>query len=52
MHLLHRTDPAVTAALARELADAGCTHMVLYMQRPFPPQTLRDVSRAVAEAVL
>lgn len=52
MHLFHPTEPAAAAALAGELADAGCTHVVLYMQRPFPPRTLRDVSRAVAEAVL
>ena len=52
MHLFDPTDPALAGRQARELADAGCQHIVLYMQTDFSAKTLRAVSRAVADAVL
>ena len=52
MHLFNPTDPAESAAKARELVAAGADHLILYMQREFDPAVVRDVSRAVADAVL
>ena len=52
MHLFNPTDPAESAARARELVAAGCDHLILYVQKEFDPTVVRDVARAVADAVL
>ncbi|MHA3703691.1 TIGR03560 family F420-dependent LLM class oxidoreductase [Jatrophihabitans sp. YIM 134969] len=52
MHLFNPTVPADAAAKARELAAAGADHLIIYVQRDFDPTVVRDVSRAVADAVL
>jgi F420-dependent oxidoreductase-like protein len=50
-HLLDPIDPRSAARDARTLADQGCDHVMLYLQRQFDPGILRDVVHAVADAV-
>lgn len=52
MHLFNPTDPAQAAADARRLAAAGVQNVIVYMQGTIDPVTIRDVSRAVADAIL
>lgn len=52
MHLFDPTDPAQAAADARALAAGGCDHVMLYMQRTFDPAVVRDVAKAVGDAIL
>jgi F420-dependent oxidoreductase-like protein len=52
MHLFNPTDPAQAAREARELVGAGCNHVVLYMQREFDPDTVRAVTKEVADSIL
>jgi len=52
MHLFNPTEPHAAATHAKALTAAGCNHVILYMQREFDPTVVRDVSRAVADAVL
>ena len=49
-HLFEPLDPATAARTARELAAAGCDHVIIYMNAPFAEATLRNVARAVADA--
>ena len=52
VHLFEPLEPASSAATARELADAGADHLILYMKGPFSVERLRTVTSAVADAVL
>lgn len=52
MHLFNPVDPAQAAKDARELVAAGCQHVIVYMQRTAHPATIRDIVRAVADAIL
>lgn len=52
MHLFNPTTPVAAAREARELAAAGCDHVMLYMQREFDPDTVRAVVKEVADAIL
>lgn len=51
MHLFEPLEPVSAAAMARELADAGCNHIILYLKAPFDVKRLRSVASAVADAV-
>jgi F420-dependent oxidoreductase-like protein len=52
MHLFSPSDPAQAAADARQLVAAGCQNVIVYMQKSVDPTTIRDVTRAVADAIL
>jgi F420-dependent oxidoreductase-like protein len=52
MHIFDPTDPADAARQAREMAAAGCNHVILYLRENFTPESMRTVARAVADAVL
>lgn len=51
VHLFDPVDPVEAAREGSRLRAAGADHLVLYFQRCFDPAVLRDVSRAVADAV-
>ena len=51
MHLFEPLEPVSAAAQARELADAGCNHIILYLKAPFDVKRLRSVASAVVDAV-
>ena len=51
VHLFDPQEPGPAAATARELADAGCTHVILYLKAPYDIQRLRSVASSVADAV-
>jgi F420-dependent oxidoreductase-like protein len=52
MHLFNPTEPKAAAHEARQLAAAGCNHVILYMQSDFDPETVRAVVREVADSIL
>ena len=51
VHLFEPLEPVTAAATARELAAAGCTHVILYLQAPYAVERVRSVASAVADAV-
>ncbi len=51
VHLFEPLEPVSAVATARELAAAGCNHLILYLKAPYDVGRLRDVARAVADAV-
>ncbi len=51
MHIFDPTRPADAARQAQELVDAGCNHVMLYMQTDMRPETIRSVARSVADAI-
>ena len=51
-HLFEPLEPAASADRAKELAAAGCDHVILYYKAPYSPERLGPVLDAVADAVL
>ena len=51
VHLFEPLEPDSAAATARELAAAGCNHVILYLKAPYDVERLRIVASAVADAV-
>lgn len=51
VHLFEPLEPVSAAATARELAAAGCNHVILYLKAPYDVERLRIVASAVADAV-
>ncbi len=50
VHLFEPLEPAASAASAKDLAAAGCDHVILYMNAPFDPDRLQTVAAAVQDA--
>ena len=50
-HLFPPHDPDTAVAQARDLQAAGCDHVIIYQAAPYPIDELRNVARALADAV-
>jgi F420-dependent oxidoreductase-like protein len=52
VHLFEPLEPATAVATAKELAGAGCDHLIMYFMAPLSVEKLGTLSRALADAVL